>query len=206
MNTSICGQGRTGPTTVAATKPKAWLWKVSRGSTCPPQTTCPYPAEHGAATTPLGPTHLVSLVLTPSELVTCTGEVPDRVTARGTAAGDRFTALAGLLTTVQVGDIKSLTVPQASTEVVGMLGSDGTDVFDVTTYDTLSTVFAAYGDSPSAKRFSDTLVLRDRSRKAQFRDVKGHIFETGSAFASYVWPPPCRAAVRAAVTAPVRPG
>lgn len=109
----------------------------------------------------------------------------DRLTVLGGIADDRFDVLAGEVTTVQVGALAPLAVPHASTEVVHMFGADGTDVFDITTFSTVSPVLAVYGDSPAAKRFSDTLVLRDGSGKAQFRDVKGHEFETGSAFAAY---------------------
>jgi hypothetical protein len=113
------------------------------------------------------------------------GGATDKVTIRGTVADDLFKASAGPLMSVRVNDTKAINLPQAPTEQTFMAGADGSDTFDVTVFDSVSPTLTAFGDWPSSKRFSDALIMRDGSGKAQFKDVKGHIFETGSASATY---------------------
>lgn len=109
----------------------------------------------------------------------------DRLAVVGTTAADTYKVLANSTLSAQVGSAKTLTAPQGTTELLALEGNESSDVFDVTVYDGITALLSANGDSPSAKRFSDTLRMRDGSGKAQFTDVKAHTPEDGAAIAKY---------------------
>ena len=143
----------------------------------------PSGADTGAVT--LTPEMTLSFAGVAGAFTVNPGGASDKVTIRGTVADDLFKASAGPLMSVRVNDTKAVNLPQAPTEQTFMAGADGSDTFDVTVFDSVSPTLTAFGDWPSSKRFSDALIMRDGSGKAQFKDVKGHIFETGSASAAY---------------------
>lgn len=109
----------------------------------------------------------------------------DRVEVRGGLIGEVFKVLANSVLSTQVGTSKTLLAPLASTERLALEGNEGTDTFDITTYDAVNAVIAVDGDLPSAKRFSDSMIVRNGQGKVTFSDVKAHTFENGSVFAKY---------------------
>jgi len=98
---------------------------------------------------------------------------------------ETFKVFANSTLSTQVGTSKTLLAPLSSTEVLALLGNEGADTFDITTYDSVNALLAIDGDLPSAKRFSDKMNVRNGQGKATFSDVKSHTFEAGSVFAKY---------------------
>ena len=110
----------------------------------------------------------------------------DDVKVSGTIAADSIVVSAGAVTTVQVGATKTANIPLATTETISILTDEGGDTVDVTTFDSVSPHLVVDGEFPSAKRFSDNLIVRNGSAShVQFRNVQSHDQGDGTVFAIY---------------------
>ena len=78
-------------------------------------------------------------------------------------------------------------IPLATTETISILTDEGGDTVDVTTFDSdVSPHLVVDGEFPSAKRFSDNLIVRNGSAShVQFRNVQSHNPGDGTVFAIY---------------------
>ena len=110
----------------------------------------------------------------------------DNVEVSGTTAPDNIVVRAGAVTTVQVGATKTANIPLATTETTSILTDEGGDTVDVTVFDGVSPHLVVDGEFPSAKRFSDSLIVRNGSpAHVQYRNVQSHDPGDGTVFASY---------------------
>ena len=110
----------------------------------------------------------------------------DNVEVSGTTAPDSILVGAGAVTTVQVGTTKTANIPLATAETISILTDEGADMVDVTVFDGVSPHLVVDGEVPSAKRFSDTLTVRNGSPgHVQYRNVQSHDLGDGTVFASY---------------------
>ena len=110
----------------------------------------------------------------------------DNVEVSGTTAPDSILVGAGAVTTVQVGTTKTANIPLATAETISILTDEGADMVDVTVFDGVSPHLVVDGEFPSAKRFSDTLTVRNGSPgHVQYRNVQSHDLGDGTVFASY---------------------
>jgi len=110
----------------------------------------------------------------------------DNVEVSGTTAADNIVVSAGAVTTVQVGATKTANIPLATTETTSILTDEGGDTVDVTVFDGVSPHLVVDGEFPSAKRFSDSLLVRNGSPgHVQYRNVQSHDPGNGTVFASY---------------------
>jgi Ca2+-binding RTX toxin-like protein len=110
----------------------------------------------------------------------------DNVEVSGTIEADSIVVSAGAVTTVQVGTTKMANIPLATTETTSILTDEGGDTVDVTVFDGVSPHLVVDGEFPSAKRFSDSLIVRNGSPgHVQYRNVQSHNQGDGTVFASY---------------------
>ena len=110
----------------------------------------------------------------------------DNVEVSGTTAMDNIVVSAGAVTTVQVGATKTANIPLATTETTSILTDEGGDTVDVTVFDGVSPHLVVDGEFPSAKRFSDSLAVRNGSPgHVQYRNVQSHTPGDGTVFAAY---------------------
>jgi hypothetical protein len=99
---------------------------------------------------------------------------------------DSVVVSAGAVTTVQVGTTKTANIPVATSETISVFGDEGGDTVDVTVFDNVSPHLVVEGEFPSAKRFSDNLIVRNGSPShVQYRNVQSHDQGNGTVFASY---------------------
>jgi RTX calcium-binding nonapeptide repeat (4 copies) len=110
----------------------------------------------------------------------------DDVEVSGTIATDSIVVRAGAVTTVQVGTTKTANIPVATSETISVFGDEGGDTVDVTVFDSVSPHLVVAGEFPSAKRFSDSLIVRNGSAShVQYRNVQSHDPGDGTIFATY---------------------
>ena len=110
----------------------------------------------------------------------------DDVEVSGTSVADSIVVSAGAVTTVQVGTTKTANIPVASSETISVFGDEGGDTVDVTVFDSVSPHLVVEGEFPSAKRFSDNLIVRNGSPShVQYRNVQSHEQGDGTVFATY---------------------
>ena len=110
----------------------------------------------------------------------------DNVGILGSPAAESIVALAAAITTVQVGTMKTASIPVSNAEVISILTDDGADTVDISTFETVSPRLVVEGHLPAAKRFSDLMLVRNGSPShVMFRDVRGHEPEAGTVFATY---------------------
>ena len=110
----------------------------------------------------------------------------DDVEVSGTIVADSVVVSAGAVTTVQVGTTKTANIPVATAETISVFGDEGGDTVDVTVFDNVSPHLVVEGEFPSAKRFSDNLIVRNGSAShVQYRNVQSHDQGNGTVFASY---------------------
>ena len=110
----------------------------------------------------------------------------DDVEVSGTIVADSVVVSAGAITTVQVGTTKTANIPVATSETISVFGDEGGDTVDVTVFDSVSPHLVVSGEFPSAKRFSDNLIVRNGSAShVQYRNVQSHDQGDGTVFATY---------------------
>jgi hypothetical protein len=110
----------------------------------------------------------------------------DDVEVSGTLGNDNIVVSAGATTTVQVGATKTANIPLATTETTSIFADEGGDTVDVIVFDNVSPHLLVAGEFPSAKRFSDSMIVRNGSTShVQYRNVQSHDPGSGTVFAQY---------------------
>jgi hypothetical protein len=100
----------------------------------------------------------------------------DTVTTYGTAAGDVVTVNVNTMVTVQVGNTKTLNLPAAQIEKVGISTLQGGDTIDVNIYDTVSaSLFVDGGEPTTVNKGNDVLNVFDQSagKKGTYSNISG---------------------------------
>lgn len=111
----------------------------------------------------------------------------DTLTVNGTVQPETVTVLANNTTTVQVGSLKTVSMPIGNVELLIVNSDQSVDTIDVTAFDTVNAhLFVNAGEPTTNTPNGDTLVVRDGSGKARIRNQPGGpVPNSGSVLVEY---------------------